>query len=507
MSTCKACGATNPPGRVRCVRCGSKLPVERDPSEVEDQDSGFQAVGSVELKKAKTGLAGLMSWRKKPGQAAPPGAAPGQGPAPANGEGDELVDGFQASMWDQISDMGDQSPAPAQEEIELDTAAPVSEVVTNNFDPPAESLPAMGEAVEAHHVVSGEAVPAQSIAAKVEPQDRAYTGGRVVFDADTVLIGAPPLTVLSPVPEIIRAISKAPEGLIATLSYGMKAPRTAQRQRERVRTLSTQLSKLRKKEQEMVTALGRAAQVHGMSGSGAGRESSSSEPRSTDGLSAEETRLVELGHQHENMAAHVKIAQRTLSEGEQRLASLKQRELELRNPLPLGTPEAEVAQHLNEFERVKAERAKAEKELEKLQEKVAGARVPLQRLKEEIDQLRQGVQSANKQRMVSRAKAARAAAKAGEPAPTSEQELGQSLLDGGGASPALRQLVVSAEASRRRVARWEDALERQQAELNEFDERRARTGFWMLMGGLLGGLVFVLISGEIVRRLLLSLSS
>ena len=45
---------------------------------------------------------------------------------------------------------------------------------------------------------------------------------------------------------------------------------------------------------------------------------------------------------------------------------------------------------------------------------------------------------------------------------------------------------------------------RQQAELDRFDERRARSGFWMLVGGLLGLLVLLAGGGEFIRRVFLS---
>lgn len=497
-----------------------KLPDPEAQTRMREQDPGFQAVGSVELKKAKTGLAGILSWRKKPSNeengaladhgelppgapdAAPPGATPGE-------EG--FVDGFQSSVWDQIDDLSDPGAADRASGVEL-----------SNMEATHSSGAALGQAgvdqplndsVAAHHVASKHDAAVQSVADQITPNDRAYSSSdSIPIDRNTILVGAPPLLVFSMVPAVIHAVPKEKKGLAGTLSYGLKAPKVAQRQRDRIRVLSSQLSKLKKKEQEVVVALGRAARVHNLAPSddvGGGVDEQPSDQagdQSGEQLSAEENRLLELGQQIQNMAGHIEIAERTLDQGEQQLAQLRQREQELRTPPQPGLSEAEATQRVKEYEEVKAARAKAEQDLDRIQEKVAASKAPMQRLKDEIDQLRGSIQNSNQRKMQSRAKAAKeASAKPGGGPSNQDAVLGQSLLQDSNAPAMLRQLVVSVDTNRRRVRRWEEALSKQQAELSEFDESRARIGFWMLMGAILGGLVFILGSGEIVRRVLLSM--
>lgn len=492
-----------------------KLPDLRAQAEIREQDPGFQAVGSVELKRAKTGLAGILSWRKKSSsqeieasssQEEPPTATPGA-TEPGKGPGDEgLLDGFQASVWDQIDDLSEPGAAGRASGVDLPNmeapAQSIADARTPDTDRPMEQV------VAAHHVASSHSATVQSVADQVVPNDRAYSSDSIPVDRNTVLVGAPPLLVLPMLPEVIPAVPKENKGLFATLSYGLKAPKAAQRQRDRIRTLSSQLSKLKKKEQEVVNALGRAARVHKLAPAGeVGTDTAEQPSGQADGqLSTDENRLLELGQKHENMAGHLDIAKRTLAQVEQQLMELKQREQELRTPPQPGLSEAEAAQRVNEYEEVKAARNKAETDLERIQEKVAGARAPMHRIKEEINLLRESIQDSNKRKMQSRAKAAKGAAgKPGGGKSNQDEELGLSMLEAGGSLPVLRQLVVSVDTNRRRISRWDDALAHQQGELSEFDESRARIGFWMLMGAILGGLVLILGSGEIVRRLLLSL--
>jgi hypothetical protein len=564
MTKCSGCGATNPPGRTRCVRCGTLLksptkggdeaadpksagepaaePDAAEPAEgAEGEDSGFRSLGSIELKKAAAGLAGLLGLRgkaKAKGAGDPdasgesePAAPPPPPPPEQSPELDGLLEGFQSSLHDQMSSTQAASPVLDDEEpLELDlpqTPASKTKSPRGGAKQVLPSLPTWtpvpAAAASPQPAREPAPAPARAPAAPARPP-----AGPARADPEVVLVGAPPLLPPLPIPEVVRAISSGPTGFVGTMLYGVKAPRVAQRQRDVVNSTSAHLSKLKKKEHELVVALGHAARVHALVpddvGNGGGAASAPVAPparpesgdpdlgAATGDMSVDEQRLIELGHQHENLNVQLGIAQRALADGENRLDGMRQREAELRSPPRDDMPDAEVAQRVKDYETVKVQRVKAERELEVLQEKVTQAKAPLRRLKDEIELLRQQIQNTNKRRMESEAR------KKGAPRPSSapeilesgssptarDEDVGRQLLVGGHAA-ALRQLVVSTEVCRRRIAKWEGVLREQQSELERYDEPQARKGFFMFIGSIIGVFIVLLGAGEIIRRILLAM--
>jgi hypothetical protein len=572
MTKCSGCGATNPPGRTHCVRCGTllKAPAQsaaeakepkaakepmvspaaeqkaaKEPPEAageagapESEDSGFRSLGSVALKKAGTGLAGLLGLRGKAkarsagdaessGESEPADAAPaGESP-----EHDDLIEGFQSTLLDQLPSSPDVDLAPADgAPLELDLspapvgkAKPVVSAAKRALPslPTPTPAPAPGAPPQAAREPAPARVPAAPARAPATP---------VRVDSEAVIIGAPPLPPSQAVPEVVRAIPAGPIGVVGTMIYGMKAPRVAQRQRDVVNAASAYLSKLKKKEHELIVALGKAARLHDLVpddvagngiGGNLGADDGAARPElDEDGgleaggqkgeMSTDELRLIELGHQHENLKVQLGIAQRALADGEDRLDQMRQRETELRSPPRDDMPDAEVAQRVKEYEAVKVQRVKAERELQVLQEKVTQAKAPLRRLKDEIDQLRVEIQSTNKRRMEAEARkrgqrpSASEIADAGSNPVARDEDLGRQLIVGSH-DPALRQLVVSTEGCRRRIAKWEGVLREQQSELERYDEPQARKGFFMVVGSLIGVFIVLAGAGEIIRRILLAM--
>jgi hypothetical protein len=494
---------------------------EQQGSEAQEaEDAGFRSLGAVELKKAGSGLAGLLGLRGKAAKgrgadenAPEPPEAPRE-PGNRSSELDGLLEGFQSSMYDQIPSTTSAAQAPDPDDaIELDLPESAPQPVPA-APPPRRAIASPPPAAHA------QAREASSGPARGHAQAGAVARG----GEGVVLIGAPPLLPPAPLPGVVRSISSGANGLVGTVAYGLRAPRVAQRQREVVGAASSQLTRLKKKEHELVVALGHAARVHEIVPSGGigvaatparaapGDEDAPEPGRSaTGGMSTEEQRLIELGRQHENLTVQLGIAQRALDDGEQRLDRMRQREQELRSPPRQDLPDNEVAKRVKEYEVVKTQRVRAERELEVLQEKVTASKQPLRRLKDEIELLRQEIQNTNKRRMESEARKRGAVptpqrdAEAGGASPAArDEELGRQLMIGMGHSPALRQLVVSTEACRRRIAKWEGVLKEQQVELDRYDEARARKGFILAIGSMVGVLVVLLGVGEIIRRILLA---
>lgn len=574
MTKCSSCGATNPPGRTHCVRCGILLKAQAqgaaeakepkaarepkiakepavappaapaaptEPAEAageagmpESEDSGFKSLGSIELKKAGTGLAGLLGLRGKAkarngGAAEPSGEPP---PADAKGpEPDGLLEGFQSSMLEMPSTASIELAGGDDEPLELDLppvpaakAKPAISAAKRAL--PSLPTPAPVPAPGVPPLAAREPTPAPA-RAPAAPARAPATPVRA--ETEALLIGAPPLLPPLPIPAVVPAIPAGPIGIVGTMLYGVKAPRVAQRQRDVVNSTTAHLNKLKKKEHELIVALGHAARIHdlvpdGVAGNGGGGIAAAATPaRATldddSGLEAggpkgemsdDEQRLIELGHQHENLSVQLGIAQRALADGEDRLDRMRQREAELRSPPREDMPDAEVAQRVKEYEAVKVQRVKAERELEVLQEKVTQAKAPLRRLKDEIDLLRSEIQTTNKRRMEAEARKkgqrpslAEVAEASSDPA-ARDEDLGRQLLVGSHSAP-LRQLVVSTEVCRRRIAKWEGVLREQQSELERYDEPQARKGFFLFVGSIIGVFIVLLGAGEIIRRILLAI--
>lgn len=456
MTQCPSCAATIAPNQPRCPSCGASV------EKTDEGEAGqFQSLGAVKLKRAKRTSDGRITEAEG-------GANPAPGTAGAQNDAEGMAGALQTDLLEQAGLMGQGGADFA--ELDVDSGA--------------------------------------------------------------TLIGAPPVIQDLPEPKVIRATEVA-DGLKGTVSYGLKGPRLAQQQRENLKHLGVDLAKLKKRQQELLAALGKAARLHDLTPPecqhlvdvSQDQEMSSLEQR----LKAEEVtqahhaadqayqsrraegeaKLATLEKQHAGLVAKSEAIQSKLSATEQQIEQFRRREQELRAASAPGAAEAEAAQRVQEYEEIKAQRKIAEMEVESLGEQVQAAKRPIGRIREEISRVKEEIQAAQNRLTAAESQARvvevsgqRREAMANRNLAEVDEEIGRAILDGAGRVPALRQMLVSSEACRRQVAFWESMMADQQAELDRFDEPRARKGFWILFVSVVGVLTLLAMGGEVLRRLM-----
>lgn len=451
-----------------------------EPSDSKD----FQSLGAIALKKVKRSSDGTISET----EAASKKAHDAKVAAKASSKGGERPPGIEASAFEQMS---------VEDGISLQTES--GSVAISHFTP----LQDLEE---------------------------------LRVDEKTVLIGSPPLPAPVNPPDAVRALPSQRSGVLGLFSYGFKAPRIVQQQKNVVSLIGTEIAKLKKKEQELLSAMGRAARIHDMTPDECAElvEASQEEEFSSleHRLKADEVeqaaqsadsafkakqakskaKLAALVKQKEGLEAKSAEAQGRLDAAESKLERLRQREAELRAAASGVGSEEEAAKRVKEYEAIKAQRKVIEMELETLHDQARGAKKPLGRIRDEIAIVQREVESA-KHKLNAAENQVRAAKISGErrqeftsrTVAEIDEEIGRTIISGAGRTPELRQLIVSAEVVQRRIAHWESVLAEQQGELDHFDERRAKVGFWALISVLIGILVVLLGGGEIVRRIFLNL--
>jgi len=370
-------------------------------------------------------------------------------------------------------------------------------------------------------------------------------------------VAAPPLPPMPVLPELLPAFVTA-EGIFGTIRYGLRAPGLAKEQRRAVVTLGSHLARAKRFETETVSALGRAARVHELYPDdavdhvdAANHEDARIGERSEHAAEKQETQrqkdveyraisqraeasLKALEKQHAPLASRLSDVNRRLEGSETLLDELRERERELRT-LVEREPTAEelggdieldgdrivVKQHNleEEVERRRTAHETAVKELaaaatkvRALDEQTSGLRTPLSRLEKEMSSQRAEVHAARKQLAEAEEQARVAAvskerrtAFANRSASELDEEIGRMTLRADESHFALADLVSAIDKSRRRVSELERALRHQQEELDTFDRDRARSGFRLLVGGSIGLVIGVVVVGELLRRLILTL--
>ena len=346
------------------------------------------------------------------------------------------------------------------------------------------------------------------------------------------LIGAPPLR---PRTALLDVIMSPPvhSGFIGWMYYGVAAPQRAQRQRDVIQAIGTHLAKLKKQEQELVVAIGRAARIHGLAPDGTGdlvQASQAQELQSRDerlkaqrkaqehvaaereyktSVSKGESQLAGLENKKAGLSARLEAVRSALAQAEQQVEQLARREQELRRPSKRGLSEEEVAHRVQEFEAIKAQRKIAEMDVETARDQVRAAERPVNRIEGEISVV-QGELKGAEERLTAAEDKARAAVVSGERRKAKaevtvagiDEEIGRHVIGSSDRPDALGQLLASFESAGRLVDQWDEVLHLQQAQLDQYDEKRARTGFLALTGFVLGVLFLLFVGGEMLRRLL-----
>jgi len=362
-------------------------------------------------------------------------------------------------------------------------------------------------------------------------EEGTYGRGELDMRRPEAIVGSPPLRVTPRLPNTLRSPS-ASGGLFSMIRYGVTAPKLAQRQRDLVQALGTQVAKLKRDEQDILVALGRAARVHHLAPDSCNElieatahqeerakkehlrtfekeeQKEAAELAYASSMDKGEGQLEGLESQRAGLLSRYEGAKKRLDDALANVEALSKREQVLRKPPGRRLSEEDVAKRVQEFEAVKAQRKIAEMDIDMLRDQVRAAERPMERIDTEISEVRHELEDAE-----SRLSSAEDVAKAAHVSVERRQEtarhrlkelyeeVGRNVISSTYRPPELRQLVASVNDAERRVDQWDDVLREQQEELDQYDEKRARVGFWILIGAVFGGFVLLLSGGEIFRRI------
>ena len=363
-------------------------------------------------------------------------------------------------------------------------------------------------------------------------EDGTFGSGELDINRTKRVVGSPPLRPIPRLPDLLRSLPTT-GGLISLLRYGFKAPKLAQRQRDLVQALGVQVAKVKRDEQDILVALGRAARVHGLAPQTCTelidatvhqeqrakhehlRTSEKKEQKEAAEVAYESSRtkgegqLEGLESQRAGLLSRYEGAKKRLDDAEENLESLRKREQVLRKPPGRRLSDEDVTERVQEFEAVKAQRKIGEMEIETLRDQVRAAERPMERIDSEISEVRNELQDAenrlsNAEGMVKAAEVSveRRQESARRTLKELYEEVGRHVIGSTYRPGELRQLIASVNDAERRIDQWDEVLRDQQLELERFDEQRARMGFWILIGAVFGGIVLLFSGGEIFRRLI-----
>lgn len=356
-------------------------------------------------------------------------------------------------------------------------------------------------------------------------------------------------------PEVVMGISTPSSGIFSKMAYAMRTRRLVRQQRENVKQLTTALSKLKRNEIESIEALGRAARQHNLTPSSMLDRAAAAD---LEDQAAQERREIagakkEEGHQAEQLfkathragqarleklrdisapllARHQQLEQRRIA-ARNVLEELAAKEVELgalaeRRPTEeeLGgeihmenekivvsrrSVDEEISARMMAHHDCLAQVAEAKEALNRIEGHINATVTPLERIKAEAATIKSRV-SAAQDKVKATKKQAKAAAMSGQrrtdfahrSAAELDAQIGQAILDGGDAHPALDLLVKAIHSSTRRVQSVEAMLDHQNDQLAVYDGEAAKLGASVLIGAALFSIILAIVTLSVLGNVL-----